>query len=252
MPIKRSEAPKGRRELNKEDKVRRIKEAARKLFVTNGYDEASTRKIAIRADVAVGTLFLYAANKRDLLFLVVNDELEDVALRAAAAVRRDATFLENLLSAFRLLYEFFGQEPRLSRLTLREMMFYDTGHQVKRCMKTRDQMLSLSVDIVRIAQEKGEIKTRNDARKIGALVFAVFQIEIRHWLMPRKVVVEEGLAQLRQSFEIITAGLDPEPDALKMPDAAPTTSKTMRFHHRDNGRDDECATLSKRRTGNSQ
>src|SRR5262249_5958564 len=103
----RAKAPKGRRELNKEDKLRRIKQAARKLFVANGFDDASTRQIATRAGVALGTLFLYAANKRDLLFLAVNDELEDVALRATAVVRREATFLENLLTAFRLLYEFF-------------------------------------------------------------------------------------------------------------------------------------------------
>lgn len=222
MPIKRGgkrgKPPKSRRELNKEDKLRRIKEAARKVFVANGYDEASTRQIAARAGVGLGTLFFYAANKRDLLFLVENDELEDVALRAAAAVRRDATFLENLLSAFRLLYEFFGREPRLSRLTLREMMFYDTGHQVKRMMQTRDRMISLCVDIVRIAQEKEEIKTKEDAGKIGTVLFAIFQIEIRRWLTARNVVIEDGIAQLRQSLSIVAAGLAPAPRALRVPD----------------------------------
>jgi len=217
MPIKCGKAPKGQRELNKEDKLRRIKEAARKLFVANGYDETSTRQIATRAGVALGTLFLYATNKRDLLFLAVNDELEDVAARAAAAVRHDATFLGNLLSALRLLYEFFGCEPRLSRLTLREMMFYDTGYQAKRFIKTRDRMIALCIDIVRIAQEKGEIGTKDDAHKVGAVIFAIFQIEIRRWLTPRKVVVEEGVAQLQQSLEIVTAGLAPRPNALKLP-----------------------------------
>jgi AcrR family transcriptional regulator len=216
MPINRGKATKGRREINKEDKLRRIKEAARKSFVANGYDEASTRQIATRAGVALGTLFLYAANKRDLLFLAVNDDLEDVAASAAAAVRRDATFLENLLSAFWLLYNFFGKEPRLSRLTLREMMFYDTGHQAKRFMKTRDRMISLCIDIVRIAQEKEEIGTNNDARKVGAVIFAVFQIEIRRWLTRQKVVVEEGVAQLRHSLVIVTAGLAPSPSAFKV------------------------------------
>jgi len=205
----RANAPKGRRELNKEDKLRRIKQAARKLFVANGFDDASTRQIATRAGVALGTLFLYAANKRDLLFLAVNDELEDVALRATAVVRRDATFVDNLLTAFRLLYEFFGREPDLSRLTLREMMFYDTGHQAKRFMKTRDRMVSLCVDIVRIAQDKGEIGTKSDARKVGAVIFAIYQIEIRRWLTSRKVVVEEGVGQLQQSLQIVITGLTP-------------------------------------------
>jgi len=217
----RAKAPKGRRELNKEDKLRRIKQAARKLFVANGFDDASTRQIATRAGVALGTLFLYAANKRDLLFLAVNDELEDVALRATAVVRREATFLENLLTAFRLLYEFFGHEPSLSRLTLREMMFYDAGHQARRFMETRDRMISLCIDIVRIAQEKGEIGTAHDARKVGAVIFAIFQIEIRRWLTLRRVVVKEGIARLRQSFEIVATGLAPGPSALRLRDQPP-------------------------------
>jgi AcrR family transcriptional regulator len=207
MPINPAKARKGRRELNKEDKLRRIKDAARQQFIANGYDETSTRQIAVKAGVALGTLFLYAANKRDLLFLVVNDELEDVAMRAAAAVKPDVSFLANLLSAFRLLYEFFGREPRLARLTLREMMFYEAGHQAKRFLKTRERMIWLCEDIVRKAQLKNEIGSKDDARKIGAVIFAIFQIEIRKWLTPRRVDVDDGLAQLRQSLEIVMAGL---------------------------------------------
>ena len=115
----------GRRELKKEDKLRRIREAARRQFIANGFDDASTRQIAMEAGVALGTLFLYAADKRDLLFLVVNDGLEDVAARAAAAVKPEASLIGNLIAAFRPLYEFFAEEPDLSRLTLREMMFYE-------------------------------------------------------------------------------------------------------------------------------
>jgi AcrR family transcriptional regulator len=223
MPIKAAAARKGKRELNKEDKLRRIKEAARKLFVVNGYDEASTRQIAVRAGVALGTLFLYAANKRDLLFLVVNDELEDVAKRATAAVRSDASLLENLLSAFRLLYEFFGREPKLARLTLREMMFYEAGHQAKRFLKTRERMIALCVNIVRIAQERREIGSRDDPQKIGAVIFAIFQIEIRKWLTTRRVDVDDGLTQLRQALTIVMIGLSPAPRAFNV-GSGPTTS----------------------------
>ncbi|HTZ02181.1 MAG TPA: helix-turn-helix domain-containing protein, partial [Xanthobacteraceae bacterium] len=55
----------GRREANKLDKVDRIKRAVRELFTTVGYDEATTRQIAKRAGVALGTVFTYATTKRD-------------------------------------------------------------------------------------------------------------------------------------------------------------------------------------------
>jgi AcrR family transcriptional regulator len=209
VPSKEATARKGRRELNKEDKLRRIKQAARKLFVANGYDEASTRQIAVEAGVALGTLFLYAANKRDLLFLVVNDELEEVAIRAAAAVRDDASLLENLLAGFRPVYEFFGRDPRLSRLTLREMMFYEVGHQAQRFLETRERMMAMCEHSVRIAQASNEIGAKDDPRKIGAVIFAIFQVEIRRWLTMRRVGLDQGLAQIQESLEIVIAGLAP-------------------------------------------
>lgn len=206
--MSRQSAPRaGRRELNKEDKLRRIKEAARSLFVTNGYDEASTRQIAVRAGVGLGTLFLYAANKRDLLFLVVNDDLEAVADRAAAAVRSDVPLIENLIIVFRPLYEFFGKERALSRLTLREMMFYESGPQARRFINTRQKMTDLCNDIVRIAQSRNEIKSGDRYRKAGDVLFAVFQIGIRKWLTTRRSSVADGLRSLRESLEIVINGL---------------------------------------------
>jgi AcrR family transcriptional regulator len=213
MPSVREKAPKGRRELNREDKLRRIKAAARKLFIAHGYDDASTREIAMRAGVALGTLFLYAVDKRDLLFLVVNDDFEDVTIQASAAVRPEASLLNNLLSAFRPLYDLFGREPRIARLALREMMFYDAGDQAKRFVRTRERMIALCGDIVRIAQDRKEIRTKEDPKKIAAVLFAIFQIEVRRWLTPPVSDVELGLRQLRQSFEIMMAGLSPTPRA---------------------------------------
>src|SRR4051812_7538168 len=72
----------GRRAANKLDKLNRIKAAARELFVSRGYDEATVREIAAQAGVGLGTLFTYSRNKRDLLFLVGNDSLDSVATRA--------------------------------------------------------------------------------------------------------------------------------------------------------------------------
>ena len=209
----RDNAPKGRRELNREDKLRRIKAAARKLFIAHGYDDASTREIAEHAGVALGTVFLYGADKRDLLFLVVNDDFERVTSAAADAVRPEAAFLDNLLAAFRPLYEFFGDEPRLARLALREMMFYEAGEQAKRFVATRERMIALTAEIVRMAQAKRDLRTKENAGRIAALLFAIFQIEVRRWLVPPRSEVERGLGQLRRSFELMTVGLSPAPRA---------------------------------------
>ncbi len=76
----------GQRERNKLEKLQQIKQAARKLFIDKGFDETTTREIALQAGVGVGTVFPYAENKRDLLFLVANDELEEITDKAQRRV----------------------------------------------------------------------------------------------------------------------------------------------------------------------
>jgi AcrR family transcriptional regulator len=202
--------PKGRRQTNKEDKLRRIKQAARALFIAKGYDQTSMREIAERAGVALGTPFSYAADKRDLLFLAVNDELEEAARRAAAAVTEAASIRRNLLGAFRVVYEFFGKERRLARLTLREMQFYQVGPQAERFLKTRDRMIELSVRSVEIAQRNGEIRSSEDARTVGMVVFSSFQMAIRLWLMRKRAPVDDGIHELQRFIDIILKGLSPQ------------------------------------------
>src|SRR5579884_4279721 len=84
-------SPSGQRERNKLDKLRRIKDAARELFVAKGFDDTTTREIALRAGVGIGTIFVYAENKRDLLFLIANEELEKVTAQAEGAVTASAS-----------------------------------------------------------------------------------------------------------------------------------------------------------------
>jgi AcrR family transcriptional regulator len=218
MSATRSRLRKGRRELNKEDKLRRIKGAARTLFVTKGYDETSTREIAAAADVAQATLFLYAADKRDLLFLSVNDEMELVSFRASEVPKQDVPFLQNLIASLGVVYEFFGRERELARLVLREMMFYGTGEQGKRFLSTRQRMISTCCNIARMAQERGDISRNYHYSRIGEIAFGIYQVELRKWLAGRSAGLDEGLRRLGEALEVLTKGLSPRPRALELPD----------------------------------
>src|SRR5215472_8899406 len=84
----------GLREQNKIDKRRRIGEAARALFIERGFDDTTTREIALRAGVGIGTVFTYAENKRDLLFLIANDDLDEVSRKAELGLREGASCLD--------------------------------------------------------------------------------------------------------------------------------------------------------------
>src|SRR5262245_40184505 len=196
----------GQREKNKIDKLHRIKEAARELFLSKGFDDATTRAIASRAGVGIGTVFIYADNKRDLLFLVANDELEKTTDKADAGVRDDASCLQNLLTVFRHHYEFFGRQPELSRLMLREMTFYDSGRQADRFQATRERVIRLVGSIVRRALDRRTIRASEDSDFVGWVAFCIFQVELRRWLTTKDLDIDEGMAAMQRGFQLFLKG----------------------------------------------
>jgi len=199
----------GLRERNKLDKLRRIKDAATELFIKKGFDDATTREIAVRAGVGLGTVFIYAPTKRDLLFLIVNDDLQDVVERAAGLVRPGGPMLENLLRVFRAHYRYFAEQPALSRLALREMIFYDAGPEAKKFLKTRERLVGLIRDIIDHAVEQRTISSSEDSRLVAWVIFSIYQVEVRRWLSADDLDVARGIAHLRRQLMVLMNGLSP-------------------------------------------
>jgi AcrR family transcriptional regulator len=199
----------GLRERNKLDKLRRIKNAAAELFILKGYDETTIREVATRAGVGLGTVFVYAPTKRDLLFLTVNEDLEAVVNRAAAIRRIGRPMLENLLQLFRGYYEYFAEEPRLSRLALREMTFYALGPEAKRFLMMRERVIALVEDMVQAAVIRREISPKESVSLVAWVIFAIYQVEVRRWLSSDKLSIKIGLASLRRQLKLLMTGLSP-------------------------------------------
>src|SRR5262249_14900623 len=149
----------------------KISRAARTLFIRRGYDATTLRQIAAKADVGLGTLFSYATDKRDLLFLIINDDIEAMNARAFAEMPRQAPLLERLIEIFRRFFEFFAQQPELSRIILKELTFYSAGPQAQRFQHGRTQVLARLAEVVAEAQGRGEIATAEDPREIAYTIF---------------------------------------------------------------------------------
>lgn len=206
----------GQRERNKRDKLQRIKNAAYELFISKGYDETTTREIAVRAGVGMGTVFTYADNKRDLLFLIANEDLERTTQRAEAHLSPNASLMTNLMAIFRDHYEYFAQQPELSRLMLREMLFYDSGQQANRFRTTREKVISLICASVQFAEQSRLIKALEDPRLVGWVLFCIYQVELRSWLSNGNLDLQSGLEHLRKALEVSLVGIAPEQSALKI------------------------------------
>ncbi len=198
----------GRREQNKLDKAERIRAAASSLFKTHGYGQATLRQIARRAHVGLGTLFNYAEDKRDLIFLIFNEELGQLT-DEALALSVDGDVVTRLLSIYRHHYEYFGARPELSRILLQELTFYSSGKQSEAFLQTRRRLMKGIEDIVRQAQRDGKITGTEDASFIARNLFFVYSAAIRWWISNPRPKVAAGLEELRRVIELQMTGLTP-------------------------------------------
>lgn len=217
MAIKKKDETIGLRERKKLDKLDRIIRAARDEFLESGYQQATIRKISSRAGVAFGTIFLYASDKRDLLFLIYNDDLERLSETAFKDIDDDAPLVDQLLDIFRAFYRFFYERPELARDVLREMNFYEQGSQAIRFSASIRRIEDNMEKIVLRCLEKGMITTQANTRRIAVLLFGIYRTEVRNWLSRRDVDVEQGLSKLKLYLDIVINGLDPR-DRKRCPD----------------------------------
>lgn len=205
----------GAREKNKAEKLLRIRKAARLLFTTHGYDDTTMREIAKRADVGFGTMFTYASNKRDLLFLIFNDDLDDVVDSALERASAKRVFLEQLIAYFSVFYAFFLPQPDLSRVILREMTFYLKGRQAEQFQASCGRMVQHLASLVEAAKSRQTLATDEEPQIIAQALLSTFAHELRRWIAVDDPQLSSGIARLRRMLALQIFGLGPRKGALE-------------------------------------
>jgi AcrR family transcriptional regulator len=208
----RSDRATGLRERGKSERLRRIKEAAKAVFSEVGYDAATTREIARRAHVSIGTIFVYARDKRDLLFLMLNDELDPVAEAARRDLPDDKPVLDRLCALARPWYGYFADNLTLGRHAFREMTFYepesqDFGEQCARYRARMHRIESWHSEIIAQGKDRDELKFNGSAAVAGNLIYKIYLAEIRTWIHGTKPDVAAGIKNLRTKFALVLDGL---------------------------------------------
>jgi AcrR family transcriptional regulator len=197
----------GTREKKKLATRDRIRAAASELFAKRGYGAATMRQIAKRAHVGLGTLFNYAEDKRDLVFLIFNEELNATTDVALAAPRAREAPLEQLLAVFRVHYEWLAEKPALARILLQELTFYSSGKQAATFHSIRKRLIDGIEALVSASQEKGTLRKDVAADVIARHIFFVYSASLRWWIAAPKPDPGKGVADLRRLLKLQLEGL---------------------------------------------
>jgi AcrR family transcriptional regulator len=171
----------GRREQQKLDKRGRIRDAAWELFTTVGYDATTTKEVAARADVASGTLFLYASDKTDLLCLVMYDRIEAVVDARFETMPRSAPLLDQLMHVFRGLFQMYGEQPGVAKAFIHRFPGA-TGPNGQKVNALTFAFLHRVAQLVHDKQARGELAADIEPLQAATNIFALYYGALVSWL----------------------------------------------------------------------
>ena len=195
----------GLRERNKAEKWRRIVEAASRLFATRGFEATTTAAIAEEAGIGTGTLYLYVTSKEDLLLAVFRDEVGELWDHAFALIDPTAPVVEQLMTAFSHVTAYHEQEPELTRIYFKELMFVSPAMRsgVSEFMR---HFIGRFVELLEKAKVNGlldpEVPTGMLAHNLWAQYYILMQRRYAGSIDP-----ESLLPRLGHSFQVALWGM---------------------------------------------
>lgn len=201
----------GKREQDKLDKRERIRVAAWELFSTQGYAHTTTREVAERAGIATGTLFRYASDKADLLFLVYHERLSSALEQGFASLPRGGPLLDQLLHLFGGFFRMYEAHPDVAREFVRAMPGAD-GENAQAVNGLTLGFLYQLAGLVGEAQSRGEVSRAVEPMQAATNFFALYYGALLGWLSGFSTLEASLDPVLKGSLSLQIRGLMPRPD----------------------------------------
>ena len=113
----------GLRERKKRLRLQRIIDVSHRLFVSKGFQDTTIQDIADEAGMGLGTLYLYAKGKDDLLVLVFREDLLQMTESAFDIIDPQCPVIDQLMTFFSVHIDYHKEDQLLSRTVLKELSF---------------------------------------------------------------------------------------------------------------------------------
>ena len=201
------------RERGKLERRRRIRQAALEMFIEKGYDTTTTREIAERANVGTGTVFVYARDKRELLMMVMNDQLDALTDEELDEVEPGKSLLDQMMVFFAKRYQFWAINPELSLCAVRETFSYvkdsdELGPEILAFLARLPRQRIKLGHLIRQRQKLDCLRTDLDPDMVADMCMAIYLNELRHWLANRSLDLAGGLARLKSLLQLALTGME--------------------------------------------
>ncbi|RIK47170.1 MAG: hypothetical protein DCC58_00710 [Chloroflexi bacterium] len=142
----------------KSDETRRaILDAAREVFADEGFEQASMRKVAQRAGITHGTIYLHFRDKDDL-FYQVSEEQFRVLLDRLRGLPRTLDPLSRTVNALRTVIDYGLDFPNHYALLYAMPAAWRSGRVTRRFGPMADEVYAYLSDAIVRSSEKGLLR----------------------------------------------------------------------------------------------
>jgi AcrR family transcriptional regulator len=166
-----------RRQAQKEETRRLIKEAAYNLFETKGYEATTMRRLAASAGVGLGTIFQHFPDKHSLLAACFREDLR-LLIESALADMPERGLVNQLLHLTRTFYTFYARRPALFRVLLHGIAFQQT-EWIARIQADLMEFLSEVALLVTQAQQRGEISQELEPQLTASAFWSFYVLSLQ-------------------------------------------------------------------------
>ena len=120
-----------RRKREREEVRAKILDAAGELFIHEGFENTSIRRIAETIEYAPSTIYLYFQDKDDLLATICNEMFERLAQRLEKLIRKELPPLDLIRQGLKLYIEFGLEYPSHYLVTFNvHALVHASGHDM--------------------------------------------------------------------------------------------------------------------------
>jgi AcrR family transcriptional regulator len=190
---------------------RAILDAARTLFLAEGYANVSMRKIAEQIEYSPGAIYSYFACKEDIFFALAEEGLQGLRAHCSAAAPCSSP-LEQVRTAFWRFYTFSKKEPEYFSLIFVDSAAPRISRDWERFSFVRDLRQAVEQHIQRCIDEglfPGATSAASTFRILSTAMYGAAVFRLSNRLMPGENadalahdLLEATLAGLRSGVEL--------------------------------------------------
>ncbi|WP_099158701.1 TetR/AcrR family transcriptional regulator [Virgibacillus ndiopensis] len=163
-------------------KYKQIIDAAVEVIAENGYHASQVSKIAKKAGVADGTIYLYFANKEDILVSLFEEKMGQFVEQITNSINQKRSASEKLLTLIEMHFRQLAKDHQLAIVTQLELRQSNKDLRLKINSVLKPYLATID-DIINEGVEENIFRNDLNLPLVRQMIFGTLDETVTNWVM---------------------------------------------------------------------